>query len=133
MKRLLLLSALFFMQPQNSFCEPSTEVSLTLNKADSESSDSETKPPQLNDEERDAMLIISGMGILGAVVSIFVDRYNMPHVKTQLFAALASLQQFVSYMVRSPLSAEQEEQIVEQLLEYLEQLWMLEQKEHALP
>ena len=93
-----------------------------------ESEQVEVKPPQIDDGERDAMLITSGMGILGAVVSIFVDRHNIPHVKTQLFALVAGLQQFVSYMVRTPLSAQQEEQIVEQLVEYLEQIWMLEQK-----
>ncbi len=123
MKYLFLFIALLFVQTETMIGAPRTNY-----RNQSDQPDQQEKPPQLGDNERDAMLIVSGMGILTSVVSIFIDRYNMPHVKTQLFAALASLQQFVSYMVRSPLSKEQEEQIVEQLLAHLEELWPLEQK-----
>ena len=120
MKCLFLFMALLFVQTETMIGAPRTNYR--------NQPDQQEKPPQLSDNERDAMLLTSGMGILGAVVSIFVDRHNIPHVKTQLFALLAGLQQFVSYMVRSPLSKEQEEQIVEQLLAHLEELWPLEQK-----
>lgn len=123
MKRLFLLFIILFSF-ETIISSPRTNPK---NQA-KESERAEVKPPELSDEERDSMLITSGMGILGAVVSIFIDRHNIPHVKTQLFALLAGLQQFVSYMVRTPLSVQQEEQIVEQLLEYLEQIWTLEQK-----
>lgn len=77
---------------------------------------------ELSDNDRDAMLVVSGMGILTAVVSALVDRHNKPHLKTQIFAALASLTQFISYMVRTPLTSEQEAAIVEQLVEHFERL-----------
>ena len=80
---------------------------------------------ELSDEARDAMLITSGVGILTAVASILIDRYNISHVKSQLFLMLAGIQQFVSYMVRSPLTEEQKERIVEELVKYLEEQWEL--------
>ncbi len=80
---------------------------------------------ELSDEARDAMLITSGVGILTAVASILIDRYNISHVKSQLFLMLAGIQQFVSYMVRSPLTEEQKERIVEELIAYLEEQWEL--------
>lgn len=124
---LLCFVTILFVNTATLLSAPRTQVSHERKKTNIHraKSDQNTKP-ELSDEERDAMLITSGVGILGAVVSIFIDRHNLPHVKTQLFALLAGLQQFVSYMVRSPLSAQQEEQIVEQLLEYLEQVWPLE-------
>lgn len=126
MKRISYLMLICCLQTTALVCN-SPEESVTNNTESvykaSPKPKPETNKPELSDEERDGMLITSGVGILSAVVSIFIDRHNISHVKAQLFALLAGLQQFVSYMVRSPLTQEQEEHIVEELLKYLEEQW----------
>lgn len=83
----------------------------------------EEKP--LEEDERDSMLLLSGIGILGSVISMFIDRHNLPHIKTQLFALLAGIQQFVQIMIRSPYRFATQEELVEVLLAYLEKEGLL--------
>ena len=105
-------------------CITTTSLIATSQEAETKKPNAPKEKP-LKEEERDNMLLLSGIGILGSVISIFIDRHNLSHVKTQLFALLAGIQSFVQVMIRSPHRFETEEELVESLITYLDKQGLL--------